>query len=197
MRAECAISRNEFPGVSGRCSSFVRRRESNHVSRLGRFSKLRQKMPSCPMHLADTMKFRSLSNRTYRYRLRQHFLHKRIAWQMDDTVECGARDSVHPEMSSSVRESTARVCVRETQRAPAGGESSLVLHLPSSPALRRHRGETDFSVEKPRRHSKFAGKCSFRDIDADRNNFAGDSDLSSNPRSDAPGFTGVAIAAVL
>lgn len=30
----------------------------SHVGRLGRFSKLRQKMPSCPMHLADTMKFR-------------------------------------------------------------------------------------------------------------------------------------------
>lgn len=118
----------------------------------------------------------SLSNRTNRYRLRQH-LHKRIAWQMyDRAVQSAVRDFVHPETSSSVRFARMKMC--EKHNVPAGAVRAK--RIPRDKVASRGNR---FLSRKTLRYSGLAGKCSFRDIDADRNNFVGDSDFSN-----APGF---------
>lgn len=128
-------------------------------------------MPSCPMHLADTMKFRPyLTVRTVTACVSTCI----SASPGKCTTERSARfRSSRNELEHSLR---SRKSVRK-HNVPAGAIRAKRIRT-----IRRHREETDFSVEKLRRHSALAGKCSFRDIDADRNNFVGDFDFSSDVR---------------
>lgn len=134
-------------------------------------------MPSCPMHLADTMKFCPyLTVRTVTACVSTCI----SASPGKCTTERSARfRSSRNELEHSLR---SRKSVRK-HNVPAGAVRAKRIRT-----IRRHREETDFSVEKLRRHFALAGKCSFRDIDADRNNFVGDFDFSSDARTLAPRF---------
>lgn len=163
--------------VSRRCESFTCRRKSNHVSGLWRFSEPRQKMPSCPMHLADTMKFRSyLAVRSVTACVSTSCISASSGkW----TTWCGR-------FRSSRNEFVARERVCENTRCPLERSARRIVRALPPPLSPRDktasRGNRFLSRKTSPPFPGPAGKCSFRDIDADRNNFAGDSDFSSNAR---------------
>lgn len=131
-------------------------------------------MPSCPMHLADTMKFRPYLTEVLPPASALAQAH-RLANVWHGAERC--------EIRRSSGCSLTRECAK-TQRARRSmvRETNPRVLPPFSATW--HREETDFSVEKLRRprHFELVGKYSFRDIDADRNNFADDSDFSSDAR---------------
>lgn len=93
----------------------------------------RQKMPSCPMYLADTMKFRPyLAVRNVTVCVSTCI--SGVARRMYDT----ARDSVHPETSSGVRRSfRERVCENTTCPQERFAKRIPDVRPPSYPASTR------------------------------------------------------------